>query len=147
MATPLPTESDVMNALRGVIDPELGRNIVELKMAQSAAVEADGHVVVTIALTTPGCPLRTPRFSATPKLESPLPGVTSVALNWEVMSSEQKSQTMDILRRRAAEEATDTAIPTTTRVLAIASGKGGVGKSSVTANLAAALANRGETSA
>lgn len=143
METTLPTEADVMGALRGVIDPELGRDIVELKMARSAVINPSGHVVVTIALTTSGCPLRAQiQRDAKARIES-LPGVSKATFNWDVMTGDQKTETMDIVRRRASEDATETAIPATTRVLAIASGKGGVGKSSVTANLAAALANQG----
>ena len=142
MAT-LPTSDDVLDILRGVIDPELGSDIVELGMARRAVVEPDGHVQVTVALTTAGCPLKAQlKREVLSRVES-LPGVTSVRIEWAEMTQEQKSMAMDTARRNAQRDAGPNAVPTGARVLAIASGKGGVGKSSVTANLAAALAAKG----
>ncbi len=139
----LPTSGDLMAVLRGVIDPELGSNIVELGMAKGAVIDDDGLVTVKIALTTSGCPLRAQIQKDTKaKIES-LPGVTKVKIDWTELTAEEKAATMAVARKNATERATDTAIPATTKVLAIASGKGGVGKSSVTANLAAALAATG----
>lgn len=132
-----------MGVLQGVIDPELGSNIVELGMAKGAKVAADGSVVVKIALTTAGCPLRAQIQRDTKTRIASLPGVTSVSIEWTELSPEEKSQAMAVARRNAADRAPETAIPATARVLAIASGKGGVGKSSVTANLAVALAAQG----
>ncbi len=137
------SETTVMQVLRGVIDPELGSNIVELGMARGATVSDDGAVVVEIALTTSGCPLRAQIQSDTRARIESLPGVTSVKIKWGELSAEEKSATMAVARRNAVEQAGDTAIPATAKVLAIASGKGGVGKSSVTVNLAAALAAGG----
>ncbi len=138
-----PTEADIMAVLRGVIDPELGSNIVELGMAKGAKIAEDGHVTVKIALTTSGCPLRAQIQKDTKARINALPGVTGVKIDWTELTAEEKSATMAVARKNAADRATETAIPATAKVLAIASGKGGVGKSSVTANLAAALAMSG----
>ncbi|WP_208027537.1 Mrp/NBP35 family ATP-binding protein [Rhabdothermincola sediminis] len=144
-AAPLPTADEVLGLLRGVIDPELGSDIVELGMAKGADVGPDGTVTVTLALTTAGCPLRAQiQRDVKARLES-LAGVRSVKLVWTEMTSEERSAAMAKARWNVRERAPDTEIPPTTRVLAVASGKGGVGKSSVTANLAVALATRGFT--
>ncbi len=132
-----------MAVLRGVIDPELGSNIVDLGMAKGATVAEDGLVTVKIALTTSGCPLRAQIQSDTKTRINSLPGVTKVKIDWTELTAEEKAVTMGVARKNAADRAPDTAIPATAKVLAIASGKGGVGKSSVTANLAAALAVSG----
>ena len=132
-----------MNVLRGVIDPELGSNIVELGMAKGATVAPDGLVTVKIGLTTSGCPLRAQIQRDTKARIESLPGVTAVKIDWTELTAEEKSHTMSVARKNAAESATETAIPLTARVLAVASGKGGVGKSSVTVNLAVALADQG----
>ncbi|MFQ5557535.1 MAG: P-loop NTPase [Acidimicrobiales bacterium] len=132
-----------MNLLRGVIDPELGSDIVELGMARGAQVDDTGLVRVEIALTTSGCPLRAQiQRDVKSRLES-LPGVTGVKIDWGELTREQKAATMARARRNIANEAPDTAVAATTKVLMIASGKGGVGKSSITTNLAAALALAG----
>ncbi len=137
------TEEAVMAVLRGVIDPELGSNIVELGMAKGAKIDADGLVTVKIALTTSGCPLRAQIQSDTKARIQSMPGVTKVKIDWSELTAEEKAATMSVARKNAADQAAETAIPATAKVLAIASGKGGVGKSSVTANLAAALAVAG----
>ena len=139
----LTTPDDVLASLRGVIDPELGADIVELGMARGATIADDGLVTVTVALTTAGCPLRAELAREVRSRVEALPGVTKVKIDWAEMDAEQKAATMAVARRVAQSNSGPNAVPTGARVLAIASGKGGVGKSSVTANLAAALARRG----
>ena len=138
-----PSSDEVMGLLRGVIDPELGSDIVELGMARGVDVAPDGRVTVTVALTTAGCPLRAQIQKDVRARVGGLPGVTSVKLSWTEMTAEQKAAAMDRARFNAAQRAGDTMVPATTRVICVASGKGGVGKSSVSVNLAAALAARG----
>ena len=140
-----PDAEAVRNALRGVIDPELGDNVVDLDMVRSVEVAPDGGVVVEVALTVAGCPLRTQlRDDVTVRVGS-VPGVTAVKVRMGEMSPDERAALMARARWKAREGAPATEIPARTRVVAIASGKGGVGKSSVTANLAAALAGRGLT--
>ncbi len=131
--------------LRGVIDPELGSDIVDLGMAKAASVDPDGTVHVTVALTTSGCPLRAQIQKDVRARIGSLPAVTAVKLHWTELTAEEKAETMSRARLNAASNAPDTEIPATTRVICVASGKGGVGKSSVTVNLAAAIAARGLT--
>lgn len=138
-----PSRDEVMGLLRGVIDPELGSNIVDLGMARDATVEGDGTVTVTVALTTAGCPLRSQLQKDVRTRIGSLPGVTGVEIAWTEMTQDEKSAAMATARRNATQRAPDTEIPATAKVIAISSGKGGVGKSSVTVNLAAALAQRG----
>jgi ATP-binding protein involved in chromosome partitioning len=142
-APPLPTSEDVMAVLCGVVDPELGSDIVDLGMAKGARVDPDGTVHLTIALTTAGCPLRAQIQGDARNRVGALPGVTSVRIDWSELTSDEKAATMERARWHARDRAGETAIPATTKVIAVASGKGGVGKSSVTVNLAAALADRG----
>ena len=132
-----------MELMRGVVDPELGSNLVELGMARGAQVSDDGLVRVEIALTTSGCPLRAQiQKDVKTRLES-LPGVTKVHIVWAELTADEKTAAMAKARFNVSQRAPDTAIPPTTKVLMVASGKGGVGKSTVTTNLAAALAAEG----
>ena len=132
-----------MDLMRGVVDPELGSNLVELGMARGAQVSDDGQVRIEIALTTSGCPLRAQiQRDVKARLES-LPGVTKVRIVWAELTADEKTAAMAKARFNVAQRAPDTAIPPTTKVLMVASGKGGVGKSTVTTNLAAALAAQG----
>ncbi|MDQ1445899.1 MAG: ATP-binding protein involved in chromosome partitioning [Acidimicrobiaceae bacterium] len=138
---PLATQDAVHTALRGVIDPELGDNVVDLGMVQRVAVD-DGVADVTIALTTAGCPLRAQLQRDVKDQVGAVPGVADVKVHFGEMTAEGKRALMDRARWKARDEVR-TDIPSTARVAAVASGKGGVGKSSVTANLAVALASRG----
>ena len=143
--TPPPTEESVRAALRSVVDPELGADIVELGMVNSVRVDPSGQVGVEVALTVAGCPLRTQIQSDVQSHVGALGGVTGVTVTTGVMDEEQRRAVMARARKLAQDPAPDTDIPDTARVIAIASGKGGVGKSSVTVNLAVALARRGLT--
>ena len=137
-------EGTVRTALFGVIDPELGDNIVDLGMVRRVEVAGDGQVEVEIALTTSGCPLRTQLRKDVEARVASLPGARSVRVVMGEMDRDERSAVMDRARRKAQEErAVVTDIAASTRVLAVSSGKGGVGKSSVTVNLAVALAKRG----
>ena len=140
-----PTVDEVMGLLRGVIDPELGSDIVELGMAKGARVDDDGTVHVTVALTTSGCPLRAEIQRDVRARVGSLPGVTRVRLDWTELNQAEKAAAMERARRNIAERPERTAVPSTTKVIMVASGKGGVGKSSVTVNLAAAIAHMGFT--
>ncbi len=137
-----PTPDEVVNLLRGVVDPELGSDIVDLGMVKGAVVD-DGLVTVRIALTTAGCPLRAQIQKDVRSRIGGLPGVGKVKIDWTELTAAEKTATMATARKRAAEKAPATAIPATTKVVMVASGKGGVGKSSVTSNLAAGLALEG----
>ena len=139
---PPPTEDEVRNMLRAVIDPELGDNIVDLGMAGDIRL-ADGIVTIGVKLTIRGCPLRAQIQKDIRSRLEVHPWVTKVKIDWGEMTADERSAVMSRARWNARENATDTAVPTNARVLAIASGKGGVGKSSVTVNLAAALAAQG----
>jgi len=131
-----------MGVLRGVIDPELGSDIVELGMARGAVVQPDGLVEVNVALTTSGCPLRAQIQRDVRARVGNLPGVTKVKIHWSELTQEQKATAMAKARFNVSQNAPDTTVPTTTKVVMVASGKGGVGKSSITVNLAAELAQR-----
>ncbi len=138
-----PTPDAIREALRAVIDPELGDNIVDLGMVRAVEVGTDGEVVVEVALTIAGCPLRTQlKRDVTTRIET-LTGVSSVRVEMGELDAAGRERVMARARWQARERAPETAVPQTARVLAVASGKGGVGKSSVTVNLAVALARLG----
>ncbi|MCC6224299.1 MAG: Mrp/NBP35 family ATP-binding protein [Thermoleophilia bacterium] len=137
------TRDDVLKALERVIDPELRRSVVELEMVRDVRIDA-GEVAVTIALTVPGCPLRASFQEQVERELGPLPGVERVSLAFDVMSPEEKAALTAKLRGGVTGRAKGLSVDARTRVVAVASGKGGVGKSSLTVNLAAALSALGQ---
>ncbi|WP_410870488.1 Mrp/NBP35 family ATP-binding protein [Nocardia sp. A7] len=138
------TEADVRAALAKVDDPEIRKPITELGMVKSIAIADSGDVHIEIYLTTSGCPLRTEIIQRVTKAVADVNGAGAVTVDLDVMSDEQRTELRKSLRGDSAEPIIPFAQPgSLTRVYAVASGKGGVGKSSVTANLAVALAQRG----
>src|SRR6266487_141851 len=134
----MPSREQVLEALGRVIDPELRKPVTELDMVRGVEVEG-GDVTVTIALTVVGCPLRNSFQEQVAREVGAVEGVASVRLEFDVMSPDERTALTTKLRGgRPAEERTIRLEPTT-RVIAVASGKGGVGKSSLAVNLAAAL--------
>jgi ATP-binding protein involved in chromosome partitioning len=139
-----PTIEQVTRALAGVNDPEIRRPITELGMVKHVEVAPDGTVLVQVWLTVAGCPLRDTITREVTGAVSQLPGVSSVRVELDVMSEEQRRALQGRLRGGTAEREIPFAKPgSLTKVFAIASGKGGVGKSSVTVNLAVAMAAAG----
>ena len=138
----LPTKEQVTEALQGVIDPELRRNIVELGMVRSVQIADDGRVEVVVSLTTPGCPIRSHFQNAVAERVGELEGVTGVGVGFDVLSNEEKGHLQQTLGRQRLPEG---ALAQVKNVVCVASGKGGVGKSTMTANLAAALQAEGHS--
>jgi len=141
--TLMPTREQVMEKLQAVIDPELRRSIVELGMVRSIEID-DGAVDVTVSLTTPGCPIRSHFQQAVTQNVSELEGVRQVGVSFDVLTPDEKQGLQQKLGRNRLPEG---ALAQVNNVICVASGKGGVGKSTVTANLAAALALEGYSSA
>jgi ATP-binding protein involved in chromosome partitioning len=133
----MPTTEQVSEKLQAVIDPELRRNIVELGMVRSIDIHDDGRVDVVVSLTTPGCPIRSHFQQAVVDNVSELEGVTAVQVGFDVLSDGEKSELQQRLGR--PQGLPDGALAQVKNVICVASGKGGVGKSTMTANLAAAL--------
>ncbi|MCJ7726221.1 MAG: Mrp/NBP35 family ATP-binding protein, partial [Acidimicrobiia bacterium] len=139
---PEPTTQTIESALRGVLDPELGVDIVELGMVRG--IQIDGTAaIIQIALTIAACPLRGQIEGDVVRKVKALPGIDSVDVQVSAMTDRQRSELMGIARRNAREQAAPTMVNPMTRVIAVGSGKGGVGKSSVSVNLAVAIADTG----
>jgi len=140
----LPTQDQLTAALATVEDPEIRRPITEIGMVKSATVDDDGTARIGVYLTISGCPMKDTLTERVTKAVGALPGVASVVVELDVMSDEQRKQLQTLLRGDNPQRDIPFAQPgSLTRVFAVASGKGGVGKSSVTVNLAAAMASRG----
>jgi ATP-binding protein involved in chromosome partitioning len=138
----LPTKDQITEKLRAVIDPELRRSIVELGMVRSIAISDAGAVAVTVSLTTAGCPIRSHFVEAVTREASSVAGVTDVRVDFDVLSDNEKSALQKSLGRGTLPAG---ALAQVGNVLCIGSGKGGVGKSTLTANLAAALTLDGKS--
>lgn len=144
MTEPIEREKAVRAALTKVVDPELRKPITELNMVKAVTVADDGAVHVEIYLTTSACPKKTEITDLVTAAVADVPGTGAVSVTLDVMNDEQRTALRKQLRGDAAEPVIPFAQPSSlTRVYAVASGKGGVGKSSVTVNLAAAMAARG----
>src|SRR5262250_3881906 len=143
--TPPPTTEQVTEALARVNDPEIRRPITDLGMVKNVEIAPDGRVRVEVYLTVAGCPLRDTITRDVTAAVAAVPGVTAVAVDLDVMSEEQRRELQTRLRGGHVEREIPFAQPSSlTQVFAVASGKGGVGKSSVTVNLAAAMAASGQ---
>ena len=135
-----PSSEQITEKLRAVIDPELRRSIVELGMVRQIDVRDGGRVEVVVSLTTPGCPIRSHFEQAVRERVGELEGVSEVAVGFDVLSEQEKGDLQRTLGRGRLPEG---ALAQVKNVVCVASGKGGVGKSTMTANLAAALQAEG----
>ena len=138
-----PSREAILKALEQVIDPELKRNVVELDMVRSVRVDG-GDVTVGIALTVAGCPLRSSFEQQVAQALAPVDGVQRVSLEFGVMTPDERSALTARLRGAVTERTKGIQLDRSTRVIAVASGKGGVGKSTLSANLAAAFDGLGQ---
>ncbi|HWK30262.1 MAG TPA: Mrp/NBP35 family ATP-binding protein [Solirubrobacter sp.] len=138
----MPTRDQVLEALKVVIDPELHRSIVELGMVRSIDISEQGAVNVTVSLTTPGCPIKGHFQTGVTSAVQSVDGVTAVNVGFDVLSNEEKQSLQRSLGRPNG--LPEGALAQVDNVVCIGSGKGGVGKSSLTVNLAAALHAEGK---
>ncbi|CAO5182139.1 Iron-sulfur cluster carrier protein [Frankia sp. AiPs1] len=146
MSPSRPSTDAIQSALATVHDPEIGRPITELDMVSAVHVLDDGSVAVTVLLTVSGCPMRDEIINRVSGAVGAVEGVRAVQVDLQVMSDEQRTALHTKLRGGVAPKVVPFAQPgSMTRVYGIASGKGGVGKSSITVNLAAAMARSGLT--
>jgi ATP-binding protein involved in chromosome partitioning len=139
----MPSREAVLEALGRVIDPELQRPVTELDMVRTVEIDG-GQVVVTIALTVAGCPLRSSFEEQVRREVATLDGVEEVHLGFDVMTPDERQALTQKLRGSVSERSKGLSLDASTRVLAVCSGKGGVGKSTVTASLAVALSEQGD---
>ena len=139
----MPTRDQILEALKVVIDPELHRNIVELGMVRDIAISEQGAVNVTVSLTTPGCPIKGHFQSGVAKAVNGVSGVTAVSVGFDVLTDTEKQGLQRTLGR--PQGLPEGALAQVANVVCIGSGKGGVGKSTLTVNLAAALQAEGKT--
>jgi ATP-binding protein involved in chromosome partitioning len=138
------TRDEILSALEQVIDPELRRPVTELDMVRDVRIEG-GEVLVSLALTVAGCPLRHSFEEQVQRSVGTLPGVERVSLDFGVMTPEERQALTARLRGGVSERTEGISVDAATRVIAVASGKGGVGKSSLTVNLAAAFSQLGQS--
>ena len=139
------THEKIINQLRGVVDPALGSDIVDLGMVKDVSLSEEGHLHITIALTTAGCPLKAQIQKDIRTRLQAIVEVKRITISWTELTEEERANTMDRARFNLSQEDVATQISKSTKSIMIASGKGGVGKSSVTANIATGLAMRGLT--
>ena len=139
---PMPSREQILKALEAVIDPELRQSIVELGMVRSIDVRDDASVAVMVSLTTPGCPIRSHFQTAVAKAVTGLGGVSRVDVSFDVLTDTEKGALQRKLGRSGG--LPEGALAQVSNVVCVGSGKGGVGKSTITANLAAALAAEGK---
>src|SRR5438105_13368333 len=138
-----PSRELILQALERVIDPELRRPVTELDMVRGVEIDS-GNVAITIALTVAGCPLRSSFEDQVREVMRDVPGVESVGLAFDVMTPDERQALTTKLRGGITERTKGLSLDASTRVIAVCSGKGGVGKSTLTANLALAFTQLGQ---